>query len=60
MLLSQCTPRQPPADIRIMQKEWKPDPEVSLKHGGLYARASKCEVEKQSFDAENNNATPAN
>ena len=60
MRMRQFTPRQPPPDIRIMSKEWKPDPEVSLKHDDLFARAWECEYEKPIFDAENKNATPPN
>ena len=39
MRMRQFTPRQPPADIRITPQEYKPDPDVSLKHDDLYARA---------------------
>ena len=56
----QFTPRQPPADIRTIPQEWKPDPEASLKHDHLYARAWECDHEKPTFDAEKNNATPPN
>ena len=58
MQMRQCTPRQPPADIRITPQEWKPDPEVSLKHYDLYARSWECDYERPNFDAENNNVTP--
>ena len=60
MQTRQFTPRQPPADIRITTPKWKPDPEVSLKHDDLYARAWECEYEKPIVDAENSNATPPN
>ena len=39
MRLRQFTPRQPIADIRITPQEWKSDPQVSIKHDDLYARA---------------------
>ena len=39
MRMRQFTPRQPPADTQIKPQEDKPDPEVILKHGDLYARA---------------------
>ena len=39
MWTRQFTHRQPPADIRITPQEWKSDPEVSLRHDDLYARA---------------------
>ena len=58
--MRQFTPHQPPADIRITPQEWKPDPEVSLKHDDFYASAWECEYEKPTFDAENNNATAPN
>ena len=50
--MRQSTPRQPPADIRILPRECKSDPELSLKHDVLYARAWDCEHEKPIFDAE--------
>ena len=56
----QFTPSQTLPDIRITPQEWKPDPEVSLKHDDLYARAWECEYEKPFFDAQNDNATPPN
>ena len=56
--MRQFAPRQPPADIRITPQKWKPDPEVSLKHDDLYARAWECDYEQPIFDAKNNNATP--
>ena len=60
MQMRQFTPRQPPADIRITPQEWKPDPEVRLKHDDLYARAWECEYEQLIFDAESKNAVPPN
>ena len=60
MRMRQFTPRQPPPEIPIKPQEWKPDPEVSLKHDGFDARAWECEYEKPIFDAENNNTTPRN
>ena len=60
MRMRQFTPRQSSDDIRITPQEWNPDPELSLKHDDLYARAWECEYEKPMFDAENNNATPPN
>ena len=56
--MRQFTPRQPPADIRVKPHENKPDPEVSLKHDDLYARAWEYDYEQPFFDAENNNAAP--
>ena len=56
--MRQLTPHQPPPDIRITPQEWEPDPEMSLKHDDLHARAWGCEREKPNFDAEINNATP--
>ena len=56
----QFTSRQPSPDIRITPQKWKPDPELSLKHVYLYARAWECQHEKPLFDAENGNATPPN
>ena len=56
MRVRQFTPLQPPPHIRATPQEWKTDPEVSLKHDDLYARAWECEYEKQNFDAKNNDA----
>ena len=58
MRMYQFTHHQPPPDLRITPEEKKPDPEVSLKHDDLYARAWECEYEKPIFDAEINNARP--
>ena len=58
MRMRHFTHRQPSVDIRITTQEWKPDPEVSLKHDDLYARAWECEYGKPIFDAENNIGTP--
>ena len=55
------TSRQLTTDIRITpESEWSPDPEVSLKHDDLYARAWEREYEKPIFEAKNNNATQPN
>ena len=58
MRIRQFTPRQPPADIRVKPQEYKPDPEVSLNHEDLYARAWEYDFEQPIFDAENNIAAP--
>ena len=58
--MRQFTPCQPPVDIRISPQEYKPDPDVSLKHDDLYATAWEYDYEQRIFDAEDNNATPAN
>ena len=58
--MRQFTPRQTPADIRITPQEYKPEPEMSLRHDDLYARSWECDYEQPIFDAENNNATPSN
>ena len=60
MRMRQFTPRQPLADIQIKSQEYKPDPEVSLKHDDFYARALEYDYEQPFFEAENNNATPPN
>ena len=39
MRMCQFTPRQPPADISIKPQDYKSDPEVSLHHDDIYARA---------------------
>ena len=60
MRMRQFTPRQPPADIRIKPHVYKPDPDVSLKHDDLYARAWDYDYEQPVFEAEKNNAVPPN
>ena len=60
MRMRQFTPRQPPADIAVKPQEYKPDPEVSLHHEDLYARAWEYDFEQPVFDAENDKAAPPN
>ena len=60
MRVRRFSPRQPPADIRITPQEYKPDPDVKLKHDDLYGRAWKYDYEPPIFDTDNNNATPVN
>ena len=60
MWMRQFPPRQPPADIRFTPQEYKPDPDVSLKHDDLHARAWEYDYEQSIFDTENINATPPN
>ena len=60
MLMRQFTPSQTPADIRITPREWKPDPQMSVKPDDFYARTRECEYEQPIFDAENINAMPLN
>ena len=58
MRMRQFTPRQPPADIAVKPQEYKSDPEVSLHHDYLYARAWEYDFEQPIFDAENDKAAP--
>ena len=60
MRMRQFTPHQPPADIPVKPQENKSDPEVSLNHDDLYARAWEYDYEQPIFDAENDNAAPPN
>ena len=60
MRMRQFTPRQPPADIIGKPQESKPDPEASLYHDDLYARAWEYDFEQPIFDAENDNAVKPN
>ena len=60
MQMRQFTPRQPPADITVERQEYKSDPEVSLNHDDLYARAWEYDFEQPIFDAENDNEAPTN
>ena len=52
--MRQFTPRQPPTDIRVNPQEYKPDPEVSINHDDLYARAWEHQYEQPIFDDGNN------
>ena len=58
--MRQFTPRQPPADTPIKPQDYKSDPEVSLHHDDLYARALGYDFEQPIFDAENDKAVPPN
>ena len=60
MRMRQFTPRQPPADVRVNPHEDKPDPEVSINHDDLYARAWEYHYEQPIFDAENDNSVSPN
>ena len=60
MRMRQITTCQPLPNIWITIQNWKPDPELSLKHDELYGRAWECDCEKPSFDAENDNVAPPN
>ena len=54
------TPRQPPADITVKPQEYKSDPEVSLNHDDLYAKAWEYDFEQPIFNSENDNEAPTN
>ena len=58
--MRQFTPRQPPADITVKPQDYKSDPEMSLHHDDLYARAWEYEYDQPLFDNENDNAVPPN
>ena len=60
MRMRQFTPHQPPAQITVKPQEYKSDPEVSLNHDDLYARAWEYDFEQAIFDAENDNEAPTN
>ena len=51
MRLREFTPQQLILDLQIKSHEWKPDPEVIIKHNDLYARACEDEHEKPIFDS---------
>ena len=60
MRMRQFTPRQPLADITVKPQEYKSDPEVTLHHDDLYAKAWEYDFEQPIFDAENDKAAPPN
>ena len=55
MRLRHFTPRQPITDTPVTPREWQPDPEVTIKHDDLYARAWECEYDKPIFDSDRDN-----
>ena len=55
MRLRQFTPHQPITDLPITPREWHPDPEITIKHDDLYARAWQCEYDKPIFDSDRDN-----
>ena len=60
MEMRQFTLHQPPADVTVKPQEYKSDPEVSLNHDDLYARACEYDFGQPLFDAESDNAVPSN
>ena len=60
MRLRQFTPRQPIPDISVTPREWQPDPEVTIKHDDLYARACECEYDKPIVDCDRDNLVSPN
>ena len=56
--MRQFAPRQPPVDIRVKPQDYKADPEMSLNHDDLYARAWEYDYEQPIFDAGKNNTAP--
>ena len=58
--MRQVTAHQPPADITVKPQEYKSDPEVSLHHDDLNARAWEYDFELPIFDAENDKAASPN
>ena len=55
MRLRQFTSRQPIPDTPVTPREWQPDPEIIIKHDGLYVRAWECEYDKPIFDSDRDN-----
>ena len=60
MRLRQFTPRQPIPEIPVTPREWQPDPEITIKHDDLYARAWECEYDKPIFDSDRDNLVSPN
>ena len=50
MRLRVITPTQPIPEVQTTSQEWKPDPEVIIKHDDLYARAWESENDKPIFE----------
>ena len=60
MRMRHFTPRQPPADIIVKPHEYRSDPEVSLNHDDLHARAWEYDFEQPIFDVAKDNEAPPN
>ena len=60
MRMRQFTPHQTPTDITVKLQEYKSDPEESLNHDELYARAWECDYEQPIFNAEKDYEAPPN
>ena len=60
MKMRQSTPSQPPVDTPVTPQGYNTDPEVSLNHDDLFAKAWEFDFEQPIFDAENNNAASPN
>ena len=60
MRMRQFTTRQPPADKTVKPQEYKSDPEVSLHHDDLCAKAWEYDFEQPIFDADNDKSEPPN
>ena len=58
--LRQITPRQPIPDIPTTSREWQPDPEVTIEHDDLYAKALECEYDEPIFDSDYNTLVTPN
>ena len=54
MRLRSFTPRKPIPDVQTTAQDWKPDPEVIIKHDDLYARAWESEYGPSIFDNSQN------
>ena len=59
MRLRPFTPKEPIPDVQTTS-EWEPDPEVVLKHDGLYARAWESDFEKLISDDGQDKPGPPN
>ena len=60
MRMRQFTARQPPADITVKPQDYKSEPETSLHHDDIYARAWEYDYDQPFFDNENDNGAPPN
>ena len=60
MRLRQFTPHQPIPDISATPHGWQPDPEVTIKHDYLYARAWECEYDEPILGGDYNNLVTPN
>ena len=60
MQLRPSKPTKPIHDVQTKSQEWKPAPEVIIKHDDLYTSACESDFETPIFDKDQNGSNPPN